>query len=345
MTAQSQHALDPSRDDGAAPDGAPFGADVLCTAFERMWEIREFESRTERLFAAGAIRGSTHLAIGQEACAVGARLGTRPGDLVAPTYRGHHYALAWGIPLQQAFGELLGRETGCNRGRGGSKHFSDARRGVLPANAIVAAALPIACGTALRAKLDGDPQVTVVPFGDGATNQAVFHEALNQAAVWDLPVVFLCENNLYSEMTPIASMVRVERLADRAAAYGVPGTQIDGMDVVEVAQAVGAAAERARGGGGPTFIEAMTYRFCGHMPGDTEPYRTTEEVQSWRPRDPLSLMGSALLAAGVGASELDTIVERARRSVDLALAAAEAAPVPDVADIGLGTAPWMGVAR
>lgn len=345
MTLQRQ-AIDVSVAAHAAPGPElALDAEVLCHALERMHEIREFETRAERLFAAGAIRGSTHLAIGQEACAVGARLGSRDGDLVAPTYRGHHYALAWGIPVEQAFGELLGRETGCNRGRGGSKHFSDASRGVLPANAIVAAALPIACGTALRAKLDGDDQVTIVPFGDGATNQAVFHEAMNQAAIWDLPVVFLCENNLYSEMTPIARMVRVDRLADRAAAYGMPGVRVDGMDVVAVADAVAEAADRARSGGGPTFIEAMTYRFCGHMPGDTEPYRSPEEVESWRPRDPLTLMRARIAQLGVSTLDLDGIAARAASVVDAAQRAAEAAPRPDGTDILVGAAPWMEASR
>lgn len=343
MSAQSEGVLDQAA--AAESERIPVDVAALCVAFERMHEIRQFELRAEKLFAAGAIRGSTHLAIGQEACAVGARLGTRPGDLVAPTYRGHHYALAWGIPLDDAFGELLGRETGCNRGRGGSKHFSDAQRGVLPANAIVAAALPIACGTALRAKLDGLDQVTVVPFGDGATNQAVFHEALNQAAIWDLPVVFLCENNLYSEMTPIASMVKVDRLADRSAAYGVPGHRIDGMNVNAVAEAVSEAASRARAGRGPTFIEAMTYRFCGHMPGDSEPYRTKDEVKQWRERDPLVLTRHALADAGVTTAALDEIAETAERSVDAALAVAQTAPTPSIEELALGAPAWMEARR
>ena len=342
MTAQSEEVL--VQDPGGALPG-PVDVAALCAALERMHEIRQFELRAEKLFAAGAIRGSTHLAIGQEACAVGARLGTREGDLVAPTYRGHHYALAWGVPLDGAFGELLGRETGCNRGRGGSKHFSDAQRGVLPANAIVAAALPIACGTALRAKLDGDDQVTVVPFGDGATNQAVFHEALNQAAIWDLPVIFLCENNLYSEMTPIDRMVNVERLADRSSAYGIPGERVDGMDAAAVAHAVAAAADRARAGEGPTFIEAMTYRFCGHMPGDTEPYRTKDEVESWRDRDPLLVTRQALAKEGVPHPDLDGIAARAEQAVNAALAAAQASPLPDVSELTVGTAPWMEAVR
>ncbi len=303
--------------------------------------IRGFEERAQDLYARSLVRGSIHLGIGQEAVAVGARLGSRPGDLVVPTYRGHAYALAWGMPFDAGFGELLGRATGCSGGRGGSKHFADSDRGVLPGNAIVAAGLPIGCGTALADRLDRRPRVTIVPFGDGATNQAAFHEALNLAAVWSLPVIFLCENNLYGEMTPVGRTVRIERLADRAAAYGMPGFQADGMDVEAVESAIRSAAERARDGGGPTLIEALTYRFCGHMPGDSERYRTRAEVDRWRERDPVRTWRDGVLRAGVG--EWQVVATEA--SVTASLAAAEAAaldaPLPDVADIGLGTADWM----
>jgi TPP-dependent pyruvate/acetoin dehydrogenase alpha subunit len=303
--------------------------------------IRGFEERAQDLFSRSLIRGSIHLGIGQEAVAVGARLGSRPGDLVVPTYRGHAYALAWGMSFDAAFGELLGRVTGCCHGRGGSKHFADREKGVLPGNAIVAAGLPIGCGTALADRLDKRDRVTIVPFGDGATNQAAFHEALNLASVWRLPVVFLCENNLYGEMTPLANIVRIERLSDRAAAYGFPGVQVDGMDVDAVATVFGEAADRARSGGGPTLLEALTYRFCGHMPGDTEPYRTREEVDRWRERDPITSQRKLILGDGLSEAEIGLREE----SVEAALAAAEnaalAASPPDVSDIALGTAEWM----
>jgi TPP-dependent pyruvate/acetoin dehydrogenase alpha subunit len=303
--------------------------------------IRGFEEHAQDLFSRSLIRGSTHLGIGQEAVAVGARLGSRPGDLVVPTYRGHAYALAWGMSFDAAFGELLGRVTGCCSGRGGSKHFADREKGVLPGNAIVAAGLPIGCGTALADRLDKRDRVTIVPFGDGATNQAAFHEALNLAAVWSLPIVFLCENNLYGEMTPVGRTVRIERLADRAAAYGMPGFQADGMDVHAVAAAIGEAVGRARSGGGPTLVEALTYRFCGHMPGDTEPYRTRDEVDRWRERDPITSQRDVLLRAGVGVSE----IQDRETSVAAALAVAEegalAAPPPETVDIALGAAEWM----
>ncbi|HEY8870507.1 MAG TPA: thiamine pyrophosphate-dependent dehydrogenase E1 component subunit alpha [Candidatus Limnocylindrales bacterium] len=310
-------------------------------AYASLLGIRGFEERAQDLFSRSQIRGSIHLGIGQEGVAVGARLGGLPGDLVVPTYRGHAYALAWGMSYDAAFGELLGRETGCCRGRGGSKHFADHELGILPGNAVVAAGLPIACGTALADKLDGRPRVTFVPFGDGATNQAAFHEAMNLAAIWKLPVVFLCENNLYSEMTPIAGMVAIERLVDRAAAYGMAGVQVDGMDTLAVEGVLRAAAEHARTGAGPTFVEALTYRFCGHMPGDTESYRSRDEVRQWRERDPLPLFRHGLIGAGFGADRLGAIEASVARELDAAQARAIAAPAPDVAAIGVGAADWM----
>ena len=307
--------------------------------------IRGFEERAQELFSRSLIRGSIHLGIGQEAVAVGARLGSRAGDLVVPTYRGHAYALAWGMSFDAAFGELLGRVTGCCRGRGGSKHFADREKGILPGNAIVAAGLPIGCGTALADRLDKRDRVTIVPFGDGATNQAAFHEALNLAAVWSLPVVFLCENNLYGEMTPLASTVRIERLADRAAAYGMPGVQADGMDVEAVAAVVGEAVDRARSAGGPTLVEALTYRFCGHMPGDTEPYRTRDEVDRWRQRDPITIQRERMLRGGVGEADIRDRDQSVATALGAAENAALAAPLPDVSDIALGTAGWMECER
>jgi TPP-dependent pyruvate/acetoin dehydrogenase alpha subunit len=317
----------------------------LRAGWVRMLEIRGFEERAERLFANGEIRGSTHLGIGQEAVAVGARAALRDGDVVAPTYRGHAWALAWGIPLEEGFGELLGRETGSNRGRGGSKHFGAYDRGVLVSNAIVAAALPIACGIALAARQEGREQVTVTVFGDGATNQAAFHEAMNQAVIWRLPVIFLCENNGYSEMTPIRTMVGIDQLADRSLAYGAPSDTCDGMDLAGVEASVRLAADRARNGDGPTFIEAMTYRFCGHMPGDAETYRERAEVESWRQRDPIPVTRERLRETGMTDVELDEIAADVEARLDNALEIARSAPLPGVDAIGLGTASYMEWAR
>lgn len=319
--------------------------DQLQWAFSEMLRIRGFEERAESLYAKLKFKGSTHVAIGQEAVSVGARLGLREGDYVAPTYRGHPYALAWGMTSAEGFAELLGREAGSNSGRGGSKHFGSARLRVLPGNAIVAANLPIACGTALKAKLDDENDVSLAVFGDGATNQAAFHEALNLASVWNLPVIFLCENNLYSEMTPIADTVRVAKLADRASAYGMPGYQVDGMSVSAVAEGVAAAADRARGGSGPTLIEALTYRYCGHMPGDIGEYRTKEEVARWKERDAIDACEALLHQEGLTSDETAAIRRRVADELAVAEAEALAAPLPDPSTIALGAAPWMETTR
>jgi len=317
----------------------------LRDAFELALAIRTFEERLEQLFAGNLIRGSTHLGIGQEAVAVGARFAARRGDLVVPTYRGHAWALAWGMTLEQAFGEVLGRQAGCNLGRGGSKHLGSAQLGILPGNAIVAGGLPIACGTALTAKLNGSPRVTIAPFGDGATNQGAFHEALNLAAIWDLPVVFVCENNLYSEMTPIRQMVRVSSLAPRSESYGIPNVSVDGMDALAVQEVMGQAIGRAAAGGGPTFVEAFTYRFCGHMPGDTQSYRTSEEVAAWRERDPVRLLAHRLAAEGVPAQHIEESASRVTDQVTAAERAALRAPAPSAATIGLGAEPYLASSR
>lgn len=314
--------------------------------YRSMLIIRGFEERIERLFARGRIRGSTHLGIGQEAVAVGTRAALREGDVVLPTYRGHAWALAWGLSLSAAFREMLGREGGCARGRAGSKHFVDVDHGVMPGNAIVAGALPIACGTALAAQMDGRDEVSVAVFGDGATNQAAFHEALNQAQVWKLPVLFVIENNMYSEMTPIAAMIgEGVDLHERAAAYGMRSAMTDGMDIESVTDVVAEAAELARSGEGPTLIEAHTYRYCGHMPGDTEPYRTSEEIEQWRPRDPLRLARARLLDEDHDEDQIIGVELEVERELDTALLDAEAAPEPTVEELAVGTSEWMGTVR
>jgi TPP-dependent pyruvate/acetoin dehydrogenase alpha subunit len=314
-------------------------------AYRDMLRIRAFEERTQALFLANKYQGSTHMAIGQEAVSVGTRLALRDGDLVAPSYRGHAWALAWGLGTYEAFCEQLGRIGAPSSGHGGSKHFSSARLGVLPGNAIVGAQIPIACGSALRAKLDGDEDVTVAAFGDGATNQGAFHEALNLAAIWDLPVLFVCENNLYSEMSAIRDMTRIESLAVRAKAYGFPGITADGMSVAAVHEAVSAAADTARSGHGPTLLEMRTYRFCGHMPGDSEIYRTASEVAEWRSRDPLLTCRSELASYGNSDQDLDSVEQEIRAEVAEAERRALDAALPGQAELELGAAPWMAATR
>lgn len=273
--------------------------------YRTMLLIRRFEERATQYFLAGQIRGSFHPCIGQEATAVGGCFALRPDDYLTCTYRGHGQAIAKGLDPREAMAELLGRRTGCSKGKGGSMHFTDPRVGLLGENAIVGAGIPIATGAALSAQLESSDRVALTFFGEGTVNQGVFHESLNLAAVWRLPVIFFCENNLYSEMTPIRETVAIEHVVDRAAAYGIPGVVVDGYDPLAVFETTAEAAARARGGGGPTFIEAMTYRLAGHMIGDNEPYRTREEVAEWRAKDPIATFPRRLQGEfGVGAERI-----------------------------------------
>ena len=280
-----------------------------------MFLSRLFEERCEELFRQNYIRGSLHLSIGQEAVAVGTALALRKDDMLLTTYRGHGHALAKGISTRAAMAEMMGRSTGCCKGKGGSMHWTDISNGIMPANAIVGGNIPIAVGCALAAKLDRVDRVTVAFFGDGAVNQGAFHEAMNLAAIWKTPVIMICENNLYSEMTPISAMVTNEGLVERAAAYRLPSEVVDGNDVEAMYDAVQRAVNRARQREGATFLEAKTYRLAGHMVGDSEIYRTTEEVEQWRQRDPLALTFQALRERGV--REVEILGEEQRVKAEL----------------------------
>lgn len=266
----------------------------FCFPWESMVRIRVFEERCDILSRQGKVRGSMHLCTGQEAVPVGACLALRSNDALSVTYRSHGWALARGIPPVEVFGECFGREVGCARGRGGSKHLGDWDRRLLPANAIVAGGIPLATGVAFAAKYRGDSDIALAVFGDGALNQGVFHEAMTYSVLWSLPVVFLCENNLYGELTPVGETNPVDEIYQRVAGYGMATSRCDGMDVQDVKSTVEAAIGIARAGGGPTFIEALTYRFCGHMTGDREAYRTRGEVEEWRAKDPLRIAEDAL---------------------------------------------------
>jgi pyruvate dehydrogenase E1 component alpha subunit len=291
--------------------------------------IRRFEEECIRLYQTGQIRGSLHPCIGQEATAVGACFALRRDDYMTCTYRGHGQAIAKGLDPKEAMAELLGRRTGCSKGKGGSMHFTDLSVGLLGENAIVGAGIPIAVGAALTAKLDKSDRVAIAFFGDGAVNQGIFHEGLNLAAIWQVPVIFFCENNLYSEMTPIRAMVRIEHLSDRAAAYGIPATRVDGYDVLAVYQVTTEAVARARNGGGPTFIEAMTYRLVGHMVGDSEPYRTRDEVNIWRQRDPLITFPQRLVNDfGIVPSSVEAIQKEVESEIQEIVRFAQDSPWP-----------------
>jgi TPP-dependent pyruvate/acetoin dehydrogenase alpha subunit len=302
----------------------------LLDLFERMTVIRATEKAAYDLFMSGLVKGTTHLAAGHEAVAVGASAALRPDDYVFATYRGHHHAIARGATPEACLAELMSRSTGLCAAKGGSMHLTVAAGNMLGSYAIVGSHLPIACGAAWSAKLRGSGQVAVAFFGDGATNIGAFHEALNLAAVWRLPALFVCENNLYMEYTPIASVTAVAQpAADRAPAYGLPAEVIDGNDVVAVWEATSRAVDRARAGNGPTIIEALTYRQYGHSRADPAKYRPQEEVDEWLKRDPLTLLAERLRGDGIAEEALQERRDRAQKVVDAAVEAAKAAPPPD----------------
>ncbi|WP_369250832.1 thiamine pyrophosphate-dependent dehydrogenase E1 component subunit alpha [Streptomyces sp. R41] len=299
----------------------------LLPLYEQMALIRRTERAAHDLFMSGLVKGTTHLAAGHEAIAVGASAALRPDDYVFATYRGHHHALARGATPEECLAELMSRATGLCRAKGGSMHLTKASVGMLGSYAIVGAHLPMAVGAAWSARLRGTEQIAVAFFGDGATNIGAFHEALNLAAVWKLPVLFVCENNLYMEYTPIAEVTAVARpAADRASAYGIPGEVVDGNDVVLVREAVAGLADRARAGEGPGVLEALTYRHFGHSRADPATYRPAEEVERWLKHDPLDLARARLEALGADTTDVDARVEK---TVAAAVEAARNAPAPD----------------
>lgn len=302
----------------------------LLALYEQMVLIRRTEKAAHDLFLQGLVKGTTHLAAGHEAIAVGASAALRADDYVFATYRGHHHALARGATPEECLAELMSRATGLCGAKGGSMHLTKAATGMLGSYAIVGAHLPMAAGAAWSARLRGTDQVAVAFFGDGATNIGAFHEALNLAAVWKLPVLFVCENNLYMEYTPIASVTAVARpAADRAPAYGIPGETVDGNDVVAVRDAVAALAGRARAGDGPALLEAATYRHFGHSRSDPATYRPAEEVERWLKHDPLDIARGRLTELGVSEETLTAADERALDVVRRAVEAAKSAPAPD----------------
>lgn len=301
---------------------------------ERLLEIRAVEHAIQDLYNAGHVRGSTHLCNGQEAIAVGLAAATRPTDRVTCTYRGHGVALALGLEPRSVIGEIAGRVEGCTGGIGGSMHLCDPDVGLLPTFAIVGAGLPVAAGAALAYQYFGTDGVAVAVFGDGATNIGAFHETLNLASIWQLPVVFVCENNLYGEYTRINLSTPIVDLAQRASAYGMPGTVVDGQDVDAVMGQVGDAVARARGGEGPTLLEMKTYRYSGHSRSDAATYRPDGELDAWQARDPIELAARRLVESG-SATEPDVanLRERVHALVDEAVEQVLASPAPDVPEL------------
>ncbi|MDQ7858864.1 MAG: pyruvate dehydrogenase (acetyl-transferring) E1 component subunit alpha [Armatimonadota bacterium] len=313
----------------ASPD-----LEQLVGMLRTMLLIRAFEEKADELFALGRIHGTMHLSLGQEAVAVGVCAALRADDYILSTHRGHGHCLAKGADPRLMMAEFLGKETGYCRGRGGSMHIADVRGGNLGANGIVAGGLPIATGVGLSIQMRRTGQVCVAFFGDGAANEGAFHEALNLAAIWMLPVVFVCENNQYAMSMPVRRAMRVERVSDRATAYGMPGATVDGMDVVAVHEAATSAVGRARAGGGPTLLECVTYRYRGHSKSDRQRYRGRDEVEAWRARDPIARLRARLTADGaLTEAEADALAAEASAAIEDALRFAEAQPEPDPATL------------
>lgn len=310
----------------------PVSPERLPGAYRQMHIIRKFEEAIRSLYTQGRIRGSFHPCVGQEATAVGACLSLEPEDLLSCTYRGHGHAIAKGLSVRAAMAEMLGKATGCSKGKGGSMHFTDPRVGLLGANAIVAAGIPHAAGAALAMQMQKKPHVAVAFFGEGAVNQGVYHEALNLIAIWKLPVILVCENNRYSEMTPSHETTSTVSTHERAAAYGLRAVAVDGNDVEAMAAAVEEARARALAGDGATYLEALTYRLWGHMMGDPEVYRSKEEVaQAWK-EEPIGRLGRRLLSLGYTQDDLQSLEAEAEAEIADALQFAESSPLPTAQD-------------
>jgi pyruvate dehydrogenase E1 component alpha subunit len=307
--------------------------DELLALYEQMAVIRGTEKAAHDMFLAGLVKGTTHLAAGHEAVAVGASAALRPDDYVFATYRGHHHAIARGASPESCLAELMSKATGLCKAKGGSMHLTKADSFMLGSYAIVGSHLPMAVGAAWSAVLRGTGQVAVAFFGDGATNIGAFHEALNLAAVWKLPVLFVCENNLYMEYTPISAVTAVPNPAvDRAPSYNIPAELVDGNDVLVMRDSVARAAERGRAGEGPTILEALTYRHFGHSRTDPAKYRPEDEVKQWLARDPLTVTRTQLKELGVEDGDIDAADERAAKVVADAVAEAKRAPDADPAE-------------
>ena len=301
----------------------------LTEQYRRMVEIRLMEERVNELFASGSIHGTTHLCQGQEALAVGLATVLAPDDVVTATYRSHGMSLALGLTPRGVLGEIMGRSAGVTDGVGGSMHMCDMSVGLLPTFAIVGAGLPVTAGAALAFQTLGQPRVSVAVFGDGATNIGAFHEALNLAAVWKLPAIFIVDNNMYGEYSRIDTTTPYEDLHRRGESYDMPSIAIDAMDIDVVQDQLQVAVDRARSGAGPTFVEAKTYRFAGHSRADTAPYRPDGELDSWLSRDPLAVTEAKL--AGVATdTEIQAIREEEAAALELLVTDLEASERPSV---------------
>ena len=302
--------------------------------YRRMVEIRLVEDRVLELYAEGHIVGSTHTCQGQEAVSMGLATAARPSDPIMCTYRGHGLALASGVTPEAVLGEILNKTLGAIQGLGGSMHLCDPSVGLFPTFAIVGAGIPVAAGAGLTAQVLGRDDVGIACFGDGAVNIGAFHEGLNLASVWELPVVFVCENNLYGEYTRIDHTTPIDDIASRADAYGMPGIIVDGQDVDVVEAAVSSALDKARAGGGPTLLEMKTYRYAGHSRGDAGTYRPVGELEDWQGRDPVTIFGQRLIDEGLLTNSAIEDIERETASeIEQAVERVLAAPRPGIEEM------------
>jgi TPP-dependent pyruvate/acetoin dehydrogenase alpha subunit len=303
--------------------------DWLLGLYRKMVLIREFEDRVKILFLEGSMPGTIHQYQGEEACAVGVCAALGPDDVITSTHRPHGHALARGLTADEIMAELYGKVTGCCKGKGGSMHVGDLEKGMVPAVAIVGGGLPIAAGVSLAFKLRGEKRVAAAFMGDGASNEGTFHESLNMSAIWDLPVLWVVENNLYGASTHVSKVMKVPHIADRACAYGMPGKTVDGNDVLAVHEAAHEAAERARAGKGPTLLELVTYRITGHSRRDPASYQPDEEKKQAKANEPIGRFAKKLLADGVcDQARLDSLRDEVKAEIERSVQKAIAAPEP-----------------
>ncbi len=299
--------------------------------YKKMLLIRHFEEKVDEFFARAMIHGTTHLYVGEEATAVGACVNLEEGDLITSTHRGHGHCIAQGADVKRMMAELFGKETGYCKGKGGSMHIADVDKGNLGANGVVGGGIPLAVGAALTLKLKKTDRVTLCFFGDGASNQGCFHESVNLASIWALPVVFICENNVYGMSFSVKKSIRAESIAARSAAYGIPGEVVDGNDALAVADAVSRAVATARAGEGPSIIECQTYRWKGHSKSDANLYRTQEEIRDWKKRCPIERFRKKLIQMGtMTAEEAASIDRETMEEMEAAVKFAMDSPEPPV---------------
>ncbi len=311
-----------------------FTPEKLIDMLIKMYKIRFFEEKVDYLFALGLVHGTMHLSIGQEAVAVGAISTLKPDDYILSTHRGHGHCIAKGADINLMMAEFLGKETGYCRGRGGSMHIADVEKGNLGATGVVGGGIPIASGVGLSIKMRKTGQVVICFFGDGAANQGAFHESLNLAAIWKLPVIFLCENNMYGMSMSVEKAFAIENIAKRAGSYGFPGEVVDGNYVLAVYKVVLKAVERARKGKGPSLIECKTYRWKGHSKSDQNLYRSKEEIESWKMKCPIKRFKEKLIAEKIITNEeIKIIEENAKNIIEKAVDFAKNSPEPSVEEI------------